>query len=80
MGEVGGSQCWSLGCCLLSAGPTPIEVLGWGPSPPLPAGGACSVPWLWLHPSILPLSLRGLLHLLSVVSVSLIGMLVIGFR
>lgn len=79
MGEVDGGQHWSLGPFFLSAGAHSHRSSG-GPSPPLPAGGACSVPWLWLRPSILPLSLRGLLHLLSVVSVSLIGMLVIGFR
>lgn len=78
MGEVGEGQHWSLGPFFLSAGATPIEVLGAFPASP--SWWCLQRSWLRLHPSILPLSLCGLLHLLSVVSVSLIGMLVIGFR
>ena len=73
MGEVGAST--GAGCCFLSAGAHSYRSSG-GPSPPLPAGGGCSVSWLWLHPSILPPFLRGLLSLLSAVSVCLTRMLV----
>lgn len=72
--ERGGGQHWSLGCCFLSAGPTPIEVLGSLPAAPS---------WWWLQRSLAvasrlhpaPVS-SWLLPLLSAVSVCLTRMLV----
>lgn len=78
VGEVGEGQHWKSRPFFLSAGATPIEVLGAFRLSQLvvPAaflGCGCT------PPSCLCL-FCGLLHLLSVASVSLIGMLVIGFR